>query len=228
MALILNIETSSTQCSVCLAENGQTIAEKTDMSENKHASLLTILVKETLSQAHLILNDLSAIAISSGPGSYTGLRIGTSVAKGLCYGLGVPLIAVPTLQGLAYRMAAQHPDSEGIYMPMIDARRNDVYMGIYDSNYIEIQSDSFETINNLFFEKLNVFKNRRVYIGELSYLKINKVCLNKDFGIVIENIIFEASNIKSLSYIRYAQGLYEDTAYFEPYYLKEFEGLMKI
>ena len=197
MAVILNIETSSTYCSICVAENGVTMAEMTDTSENKHASLLTILVKQTLSQAHLILNDLSAIAISSGPGSYTGLRIGSSVAKGLCYGLDIPLIAVPTLQGLAYTMAEKIPDQEGLYLPMIDARRNDVYLGVYDVNHIEIQTDRFESVDQILIEKIKSLKANKIYINEVGYLKLAKVCLNKDFGIVIENIIFKASNIKS-------------------------------
>src|ERR1700761_6618817 len=101
MALILNIETSSTVCSVCLAKDGKEVAYHADRNANSHARVLTLFIEETIKSSHLTLQELDAIAVSAGPGSYTGLRIGVSVAKGLCYALNKPLIAVPTLLSIA-------------------------------------------------------------------------------------------------------------------------------
>jgi tRNA threonylcarbamoyladenosine biosynthesis protein TsaB len=228
MALILNIDTSSTVCSVCLAEDGKVIAERNDLSENRHASGLTTLITEMMNERGLALKDLSAVALSSGPGSYTGLRIGTSVAKGICYGLDKPLISVSTLQGLAFVMAQQFADENGIYIAMLDARRDDVYMAIYDKNNIVIEKDSFATASVVFPDILKAYNVKNVYFGGSGALKMKLICLNTEFGTVIENLICVASNINSISYNRFINGEFEDLTYFEPFYLKEFEGRMKI
>src|SRR3954465_14983363 len=131
MAFILNIDTSSPVCSVCLSEDGKVLSENNDLSGNKHASLLNTLINDVLAQSQLRLSDLSAIAISGGPGSFTGLRIGASVAQGICYGLDIPLIAIPTLMGIAHHMSVISSRPDGIFVPMIDARRDDVYMAVY-------------------------------------------------------------------------------------------------
>ena len=228
MALILNIDTSSAVCSVCLAEDGELVSERNDLSENKHASRLTTLIKELIEDQKIRLKDISAVAISSGPGSYTGLRIGTSVAKGICYGLNKPLISVSTLQGLAHRMSELKPDESGIYIPMLDARRNDVYMAIYDNSNNAIENDKFETISVDFQRIISSYNVKNVYLGGSGSAKVKIICLNTEFGTVIENLICVASNINTISYKRYEEGVFEDVTYFEPYYLKEFEGRMKI
>lgn len=228
MALILNIDTSSSVCSACLAEDGEIIEERNDLSENKHASMLTTLIRDVMDSQKIRPIDLSAVALSSGPGSYTGLRIGTSVAKGICYGLDKPLIAVSTLQGMAHKMSLMHPDPDGIYIPMIDARRDDVYMAIYDSDNILLEKDKFATINVDFFNILASYNVKNIYFGGLGASKLPLICSNNYNCTLIENIICVASNINAISYKRYEQGMFENVTYFEPFYLKEFEGRMKI
>ena len=228
MALILNIDTSSPLCSVCLAMDGQVVAELEDDTENKHASLLTVLIAEVLKMAGVGRQDLSAIAVSAGPGSYTGLRIGASVAKGLCFGLEIPLIGVSTLQGLAHAMSACVPDDTGIYVPAIDARRDDIYYAIFDAIGLRIEDDIFCTANDAFVQKLKHLNSNSIYMNETVYLKLQKNCLNNEFGTVIENIILKASNIKDISFNHFIKGQYDSSAYFEPFYLKEFEGRIKI
>jgi tRNA threonylcarbamoyladenosine biosynthesis protein TsaB len=208
--------------------DGLVVAELEDASENNHASILTVLIAEVLKMASVKKLDLSAIAVSAGPGSYTGLRIGASVAKGLCYGLDIPLIGVSTLHGLAHTMSACIPDEKGVYISAIDARRDDIYYAIYDANDNLIEADSFCTVNEAFAEKLKGLNSNSIYMNETVYLKLQKICLNNEFGTVIENIILKASNIKDISFSHYIKGQYESSAYFEPFYLKEFEGRMKI
>jgi len=228
MALILNIDTSSSVCSVCLAEDGYVIAERDELSENKHASGLTVLIRNMMEEQALRLKDLSAVALSSGPGSYTGLRIGASVAKGICYGLNKPLISVPTLKGLAYRMSEAHPDDNAIYIPMLDARRNNVYMSIFDFNNNVIENDRFATIDVVFPDILKNHSVKNIYFGGPGASKLALICLNTYFGTVIGNLICVASNINAISYKRFSGGLFENITYFEPFYLKEFEGRMKV
>jgi tRNA threonylcarbamoyladenosine biosynthesis protein TsaB len=228
MALILNIDTSSSVCSACLAEDGNVIEERNDLSENKHASGLTTLIEEIMDNQRIKLRDISAVALSSGPGSYTGLRIGTSVAKGLCYGLGKPLIAVSTLQGMAHSMSELHPDTNGIYIPMIDARRNDVYMAVYDPGNKVLEKDRFATVDVVFADTLSSYNVKNIYFGGSGASKLEIICLNTYFGTLIENIICMAANISAISYKRFVHNMFEDLTYFEPFYLKEFEGRMKI
>jgi tRNA threonylcarbamoyladenosine biosynthesis protein TsaB len=228
MALILNIDTSSSVCSVCLAEDGDIIEERDDLSENKHASRLTDLIRDMMDSQKIKLSDLSAVALSSGPGSYTGLRIGTSVAKGICYGLDKPLIAVSTLQGMAHRMSAMHPHPDGIYIPMIDARRNDVYMAVYDSDNNMVENDTFTDLNVVFTDTLASYNVKNIYFGGLLTSKLSLIYLNNYNCTLIENIICVASNINAISYKRFVENSFENLTYFEPFYLKEFEGRMKI
>ena len=228
MAFILNIDTSSPVCSVSVADQGRVLAARDDFSGNKHASSLAILIQEALAEAGLSASHLAAIAISSGPGSYTGLRIGTSAAKGLCYGLGIPLIAIPTLKGVAWRMSAISADSRGIFIPMIDARRDDVYMAVYDFALKSFQNDTFVTVDvNLTDTFLRLYDSS-IYFGGTGCHKMIKLISNIKFGTVIENVQCVSSNISELSYDAFIRGDFEDLTYFEPFYLKEFEGNMKI
>ena len=131
MALILNIDTSTSVCSVALAKDGKVIAIKENNEGLNHSVLLGTYIHEVLQEHALEVQDLDAVAVSMGPGSYTGLRIGVSLAKGLCFGAGKPLIAIPTLQALALAVSAQLKE-EALYCPMIDARRMEVYAAVYD------------------------------------------------------------------------------------------------
>jgi len=228
MALILNIDTSSPVCSVCLAEDGTVIAERNDLTENQHASRLTTFINELMDDQNIRLKDLSAVALSSGPGSYTGLRIGASVAKGICYGLDKPLISVSTLQGLAYVMSVTRPDPDGIYIPMLDARRNDVYMSIYDADNNIIKKDTFATVSVDFTDMLASYSVKNIYFGGSGAKKVQLTDINHKFGTIIENLICVAKNINVISYKHFVEGIFENVNYFEPFYLKEFAEQIKV
>ena len=133
MALILNIETSSPVCSVCVAKDGAVFAFKESREPNSHARLLTVMIDELFSENKLSFQQLDGIAVSAGPGSYTGLRIGVSVAKGLCYALNKPLISVPTLSSLAEGIKQKVKVTDVFFMPVMDARRMDIYTAVYDA-----------------------------------------------------------------------------------------------
>ena len=228
MAFILHIDTSSPICSVCIAEKGVLLTEKNDYSGNKHASVLNDLIETTMSDAGLRPSDLHAIALSGGPGSYTGLRIGTSLAKGLCYGLKIPLIAIPTLMGLAAAMSALTPADNAILVPMIDARRDDAYLAIYDQGLKVLQKDIFLTVDSKLFDSYLRLYDSPIYFGGSASHKMEKIFSNNKFGTIIENIQCISSNLIVLSYERYIRNEFEDLVYYEPFYLKEFEGRMKI
>ena len=212
---ILNLETSTKNCSVSLSNNGETIASK-ELSEAgfSHAELLHVFIKDVLEQVKLGFKDLSAIAVSQGPGSYTGLRIGVSAAKGLCFALNIPLISVDTLQVLAMQANIQN----GFIVPMIDARRMEVYSAIFDKNYNktrEIQAqildeDSFSEINETIY-----------FLGDCNQKA--KTVLNKSNFVFMENDTYPSSKeISLLSFKKFQENKFEDVAYFEPYYLKDF------
>ena len=173
MALVLNIETSSPVCSVCLANNGQVIAMREDKQGNSHARVLTVLIDDMLKNSSHSLADIGAVAVSAGPGSYTGLRIGVSVAKGLCYALNKPFIAVPTLQALAYGIQQATTGAVGLYMPVIDARRMDMYMSLYNSQLNSVAPTTFETVNQDLQKRLSDIGV--IYVGGSAMVKCREV-----------------------------------------------------
>ena len=151
MAYILNIETSTTNCSVALSKNGTVVGLKEDNSlEYSHAERLHVYIDEVLKTAKVSKDQLEAIAISKGPGSYTGLRIGVSAAKGLCYALSLPLISIPTLEALAHQV--ENPN--GVVVAMLDARRLEVYSAIYDGNFQETRTTEAEIITSESYREL--------------------------------------------------------------------------
>ena len=215
------MDTSSPTCSVSVAENGVLIAEHNTVVENAHASILSTTISQLIATASISYHQLSAIAISAGPGSYTGLRIGVSLAKGLSYGLDIPFIAISTLEAMAYSMAQQQPDSSGIYIPMIDARHSNIYTGIYDSNCQNLLKDTFIPMNEYFFNiYLRSYENR--YFGGRGISE--EVA---EHGTLIENICCISSNMVRIAYDRYIKKEFEDIAYYEPNYLKEYEVRIK-
>lgn len=142
-AHILCIESSGINCSVALTENGKIIAEKSENTgQFSHAEKLHVFIEDVLQNTKMTVNDLQAVAVSSGPGSYTGLRIGVSAAKGLCFALQIPLIAIPTLQTLAVQVEAK------CIIPMLDARRMEVFSAVFDENHHEIEKTKAQVINN--------------------------------------------------------------------------------
>ncbi|WP_374505505.1 tRNA (adenosine(37)-N6)-threonylcarbamoyltransferase complex dimerization subunit type 1 TsaB [Flavobacterium sp.] len=215
MHYILNIETATKNCSVALAKDGQTILCNEIAEEGySHAEQLHVLIEKTLLEAGICFQDLKAVAVSQGPGSYTGLRIGVSAAKGLCFTLDIPLIAVDTLQVLASQVKV----TEGLIVPMIDARRMEVYSAIFNSKLEKrrevraeiITENSFDTISGTVY-----------FVGDCA--DKCKAVLTKPNFIFLEEIKYpSAKEMSVLSFFKFQNNEFEDVAYFEPYYLKDF------
>lgn len=215
MTYILNLETATKNCSVSISQDGKTILCK-EMAEAgySHAEKLHVFIEECLKESKLSFNDLSAIAVSQGPGSYTGLRIGVSAAKGLGFALNLPLISVDTLQVLASQLSI----TEGVIIPMIDARRMEVYSAIFTSKFDKIREVQAEILTENSFEG---FSETIHFVGDCAE-KAKTVLTNANF-IFHEEIIYPSANeMGVLSYQKFQQNEFEDVAYFEPYYLKDF------
>lgn len=215
MSYILNIETATKNCSVALAKEGKTILCKEIAEEGySHAERLHVFIEEIIKEAVITFQDISAIAVSQGPGSYTGLRIGVSAAKGLCYALGVPLIAVDTLQVLA----SQAKVSNGLIIPMLDARRMEVYSAIFTSNFENKRAVQAEIITENSFEDL---QETLYFVGDCA--EKCKPVLTKENCVFLEEIKYpSAKEMSFLSFEKYKKNDTVDVAYFEPYYLKDF------
>jgi tRNA threonylcarbamoyladenosine biosynthesis protein TsaB len=216
MSYILNIETSTKNCSVALSKNGKLI-DAIDYKEEgySHAEKLHVFIEQLVSKNTLSLKDLSAIAVSKGPGSYTGLRIGVSTAKGLSYALNIPLIAISTLE----HMAHQIHDKNAFIIPIIDARRMEVYSAVFDSTQTKIREIKAEIIDeNSFSEYLS--KKKTFFIGD-AVKKVKEVIKHPN-AVFIENSYPSAKEMTSLSYKKLVDKDFVDTAYFEPFYLKDF------
>lgn len=215
MIYILNIETATKNCSVSLSKNGKTIViSEIAEVQFSHAEKLHVFIKDVLNEAEISLNDLSAIAVSKGPGSYTGLRIGVSAAKGLCYALNLPLIAVDTLAVLAEKLTI----TIGVIVPMIDARRMEVFTQIFNSNHTSINSTEALIVDENSFATLT----EEIHLIGDGALKCKDV-LTKDHFIYHDDIIYPSANeMARLSYEKFLENNFENVAYFEPYYLKDF------
>ena len=215
MGYILNIETATKNCSVALAKNGKTIFYKEIAEEGySHAERLHVFIEEIIKDAGIKLKDLSAIAVSQGPGSYTGLRIGVSAAKGFSYALDIPLIAVDTLQALASQVSI----SSGLIIPMIDARRMEVYSAIFSPTLEKKREVLAQIIDESSFEDL---QETVYFVGDCTE-KCQSV-LDKDNYVFLENIKYpSAKEMSALSYEKFKINDTVDVAYFEPYYLKDF------
>lgn len=215
MTYILNLETATKNCSVSISQNGQTILCK-EMAEAgySHAEKLHVFIEECIKESNITFKDLSAIAVSQGPGSYTGLRIGVSAAKGLCFALDLPLIAVDTLQVLASKLSI----SEGVIIPMIDARRMEVYSAIFNSKLEKIREVQAEILTENSFKEISETIH---FVGDCA--EKAKTVLTKSNFIFHEEIIYPSANeMSELSYKKFQENKLEDVAYFEPYYLKDF------
>lgn len=215
MSYILNIETATKNCSVALAKDGKTILCKEIAEEGySHAERLHVFIEEIIKEGEITFQNLSAIAVSKGPGSYTGLRIGVSAAKGLCYALDIPLIAVDTLQVLA----SQAKVSSGLIIPMLDARRMEVYSAIFTPNFESKRSVLAEIITENSFEDL---QETLYFVGDCA--QKCKPILTKDTYVFLEDIKYpSAKEMSLLSFLKYKNNDFVDLAYFEPYYLKDF------
>lgn len=215
MALILNIETATKNCSVSLSNEGKTIVCKELAEQNfSHAEKLHLFIAEVLAENNFKFSDLKAVAVSQGPGSYTGLRIGVSSAKGLCYALGIPLIAIDTLQLLAKQIQIEN----GIILPMIDARRMEVFTAFYDKNYKQIRNVQAEIIDENSYNEITEVLH---LVGD-GTAKFENTLTNEKF-VFHPNVIFPSANeMSELSFEKFQKQEFVDVAYFEPFYLKDF------
>lgn len=220
MALILNIETATKNCSVALAKEGKTIAIREIATQNfSHAEKLHVFIEELFAETNLKLHDLNAIAVSQGPGSYTGLRIGVSAAKGLCYALSIPLLAIDTLELLARKIEIEN----GIIVPMIDARRMEVFCAFFDSNYNKIRETKSEIIDETSYQEISETLH---LIGD-GAIKLKDTLTDTKFQYYPEIEFPSAAEMALVSYEKFQNNQFEDVAYFEPFYLKDFVLITK-
>ena len=217
MATILNIETATKNCSVSLSKGENILAIK-ELNEGKfsHSEKLHSFILDVIRSTDKTMKDLDAIAISKGPGSYTGLRIGVSAAKGLCYALNIPLISVPTLEIVA-RQISLEPDE--LVVPLLDARRMEVYSGVFDHNYNQIRGTEAEIIEASSFGAF--LKKGNVYFAGDGAEKCKNIIthVNAQF---VDNVYPSSKEMPVVSNKKYKAQEFEDLAYFEPFYLKDF------
>ena len=219
--LILLIETATTTCSVALAENGRILSKKELNERNIHASHITLFIDEVMHRAEKAYTDLNAVAVSQGPGSYTGLRIGVSTAKGLCFALDIPLIAVSTLHAMAVGIleTISIQDEQTLLCPMIDARRMEVYTALFDTNLVEVENTQAKILDETSFDAY--LENHTILFfgdGAEKCKSLYGYRSNARF-VDFENA---ASHLSALAEQKLKTGKIEDVAYFEPYYLKDF------
>ena len=223
MAIIL-IETATSVCSVALSESGRVIFEKASFDGPSHASVLGVFVEAAVQEAKAYKIRLDAVAISGGPGSYTGLRIGVSMAKGLCCGFGIPLLSIPTLKIMAFKAISNFASAEGLleevhFCPMIDARRMEVYAALYDSSLRPIQAARPEIITEESYAEM--LDKRRIYFVGNGASKCKEV-IRSPQAVFLEDIHPMAADMAMLSERALKEGAFESVAYFEPFYLKDF------
>ena len=217
--MILNIETATTNCSVSIAQEGLVVAFKEIAELNySHAEQLHVFIQEVLLEAAISLSDIMAIAVSKGPGSYTGLRIGVSAAKGLCYALNIPLIAIPTLKSLSLQC---QPKAGEVVLPMLDARRMEVYISAYDYRGKELHPTEAKILEENSLSEWMASYSKVYFIGNGAQKALE---VHNQSNIYVIDTLPSAKEMASLSYQKFVAKDFEDMAYFEPYYLKDFMG----
>lgn len=217
--LILSLETSTEICSVCLSLGKEVLAYEQSEEKNAHSKMLSLLIDEIFHKSEdWKMKDLDGIAVSKGPGSYTGLRIGVSSAKGLAYGLDIPLISVDTLLILACHSQKKYPNN--LYMPMIDARRMEVYTAIYDNDFKIIKDISADIVEEDLYK--GYFKDKKNIIVVGNGAEKCREVLNDKRYVFDNDIKLSAQDMVDFAVDKYNRKEKEDVAYFQPYYLKEF------
>ena len=215
MALILSIETSTMVCSVALHREGELLANQIHQVEKSHSSLLPGIGVDVCKQAGFTFNDLDAVAVSSGPGSYTGLRIGLSTAKGICYTLDKKMIAIPSLDVMTEAVRGKFL-GEHLLCPMMDARRMEVYLQVED----QVGSILWELQPKILDEKTFEAFNQTMYLFGDGMPKYREISRDEKL-IIIDDIFPDAANMGRLAFSKFLENEFEDVAYFEPNYLKE-------
>lgn len=216
----LLIETATQVCSVVLASEGRILARRDSDVPNAHSTRLSVFIQEVLDENRLTPRDLGAVCVSAGPGSYTGLRIGVSSAKGICYALGIPLVSVPTLLSMAALYYRQHPEYKGLVCPMIDARRMECYTMVVAPGLDVLRPTAADVITEgIFDEYLN--RGEVTFIGD-GAAKTRPLLGNHPNARFDDSFRLSAEGMIDLAAQRLAEGKTEDVAYFEPFYLKDF------
>jgi len=223
---ILNIETATRICSVALSDNGRVVAMQETNTQNSHAEQITVFSEEIIYKAGISFRDLDAIAVSKGPGSYTGLRIGVSTAKGFCYSLDKPLISVGTLKALAAGIISKMKESgekveDLLFCPMIDARRMEVYSAVFDHQLNEIRKTKAEIIDKDSFSDMFNNKKKIVFVGD-GAAKCKDILGQVSEAVFPEDFLPSAAYMAPLAEEKFKNKNFENTAYFEPFYLKDF------
>jgi tRNA threonylcarbamoyladenosine biosynthesis protein TsaB len=222
MAIILYLETATKVCSVALADGEQLLALHETSISNSHSELITVFIQEVIEEAGIAMSAVDAVAVSMGPGSYTGLRIGVSTAKGLCYGLGKPLISVGTLQAMAFGAVSQLKDIDknSLICPMLDARRMEVYYSLYDRDLNEIQPAQAAIITAETFQDI-ADKHSVLLMGDGAE-KCMPLFEGQPNIKLLEDFTISARYMMKAATQKFHDNTFEDVAYFEPFYLKDF------
>jgi tRNA threonylcarbamoyladenosine biosynthesis protein TsaB len=218
MSLILSLETSTGICSVALHDGGKMIVDRETHIPQSHASQLAIMIDEVKSVAGIEISQLQAVAVASGPGSYTGLRIGTSTAKGLCYALNIPLISIGTLDIMTHQANEANPD-QALLCPMIDARRMEVYCQVMDADLNLVHPVEAKVIEAGSFSDI-LSKNKVLFFGDGAGKC--RQAIQHENALFLENIFPTAAMLGTLAYWKFLSKEFEDVVHFEPFYLKDF------
>ncbi len=216
--MILCLETATPSCSVALVHKGEVLACEEDPKGQNHSEKITLFIDSVMKKAGISYNDLDAVAVSMGPGSYTGLRIGVSTAKGLCYAVSKPLIAIPTLEAMAYGVETHGCAS--LRVPMIDARRMEVYAAIFDENVNKIKDTEAVIIDENSFSDLK--KDHHLYLFGDGADKCAELFANDEKITVIKDFYCSAKYMNVIAQRKLDAKDFVDVAYFEPFYLKDF------
>ena len=220
MTTLLLIETATPVCSVALAREDEILMELHSDEPNAHSSQLSPFIGQLFDRCGLAPAQLDAVCVSSGPGSYTGLRIGVSTAKGMCYALDRPLLAVPTLQGMAAQYYTQNPDYKGMVCPMIDARRMECYTAVFASPVEELKPVSADIITEGIYDQY-LDRGEVTFIGDGAE-KTRPILSVHPHAHYSSDFVHSATGLLMVALEKMKAGHYEDVAYFEPYYLKDF------
>ncbi|MDO5663917.1 MAG: tRNA (adenosine(37)-N6)-threonylcarbamoyltransferase complex dimerization subunit type 1 TsaB [Bacteroidia bacterium] len=218
MSTIIHIETATEVCSSALSSNGKVLIYKENRKEQSHATSLGVFVEEIMQFVREKDLKVDAVSVSSGPGSYTGLRIGASEAKGLSYGLNIPLIAIPTHKIMAW-MIKDKVDPDSLLCPMIDARRMEVYTTFFDTNLNILRATSADIVDNNSY--IDLLENHKIVFFGNGAEKCKEVVTHPN-ALFLSNIQPFAFAMIALAEHTLSVGDFVDSAYFEPFYLKEF------
>ncbi|MCC7331672.1 MAG: tRNA (adenosine(37)-N6)-threonylcarbamoyltransferase complex dimerization subunit type 1 TsaB [Flavobacteriales bacterium] len=221
MSLILGIETSTKMCSVAINNDSKLLAFREQGGDYSHAELLAVFIKEVCDDAKISLQDIDYVAVGRGPGSYTGLRIGTSAAKGICYAIEKPLLSIDTLKIMTFKVIETGFYKDYLFCPMIDARRKEVYTSVYNSKLEEIIPISAKIIDENSFSEL--LKSEKILFFGDGAEKCKSVLKKHTNAIFIDNIEPSSIQLNLLANKMLNNNpLFEDVAYYEPFYLKDF------